>query len=633
MAATLNAQLTLNSAQFQGGLNRAVISANAAVGQMSAQFNTLKNVAGLGAIGGIMMQVGQKVLEATINFEKYHRQLTIVTGGASAASAKIKELQVIAAMPGLSMESAVYGQVRLQTMGYSAEQATAHVKALGTTVAAFGGGGEEMKGILMAFSQISSKGKVAAEEINQIAERLPSIRRLMTEAFGTSNTEELQKMGISATQFTDAILNGMQNAQPVVSGVAEELAKLKVTMDSIFADESGGLKGVVTLFNGILSGAQYLHTGTINVLTDLFTNDEALANLKEVQDFNAKMEAKLAEARAKKDREETEAAEKKKKQEEDLKKQREANQKEASQRVTQTGLAVSSAGTDEAKLAEVNAEIKRLNIADDQLTLMKKLKDAQEGRIKLTDLELEKLQTYIGYLGQRKSLEESIAADKKRAEDEAAAAAKKAADERERLAKMTQGVREKGEALGFGRMTEEEQAAQIKAGLNGATLESIMTQLNDAKIEGKELDEEAVLALEKQIELLKEKDSIEENLNKQKETAQTQVNKDMVSNAMERAKMGRSERVQAIRDKGDLSRQKNRAERALTRQLMKTPNEEIIKRMAELEGMGIGKGVGEESALRGVAAQEARRLMNNQFPDPAESLDAIRKRLDALAAA
>ena len=107
----------------------------------------------------------------------------------------------------------------------------------------------------------------------------------------------------------------------------------------------------------------------------------------------------------------------------------------------------------------------------------------------------------------------------------------------------------------------------------------------------------------------------------------------MVTNAMERAKMGRAERVQAIRDKGDLTRQKNRAERALTRQLIKTPNEEIIKRMAELEGMGIGKGVGEESALRGVAAQEARRLMNNQFPDPAESLDAIRKRLDALAAA
>jgi tape measure domain-containing protein len=630
MAATLSAQLTLNSAQFQGGLNRAVLSANAAVGRMTAQFNTLKNVAGLGAVGGIVMQVGQKVLDATINFEKYHRQLTIVTGGTNAATAKMKELQLIAAMPGLNLESAVYGQVRLQAMGYSAEQATAHIQTLAKTVAGFGGGGEEMKGILLSFSQISSKGQVFAEEINQIAERLPTVRRLMTEAFGTSNAEEIQKMGISAMQFTDALLNGMQNAQPVTAGVAEEMAKFKVTMDSIFADESGSLKGVITFFNAALSGLQALHTGTINLFTDIATNDGALSKLKEVQAFNAKMEAKLADARAKKDREETEISQNRKKQADDLKKKQEAAQKAASQRVTQTGLAVSTAGTDEAKLAEVNAEIKRLNIADDQLTLMKKLEDAQEGRIKLSERELQKLQTYIGYLGQRKNLEESITAEKKRVDDKAAADNQKEKNRLKRLREMAQGVREKGEALGFGRMTEEEQAAQIKAGLNGATLESIMTQLNDAKIEGKELDEGTILALEKQIELLKEKDSIEENLNKQKETAQTQINKDMVTNAMERAKMGRSERVQAIRDKGDLSRQKARAERALERKLAKDPTEELQKEIDRFAGE---RKVGGMDMRRALAAAEARKLMNNQFPDPAQSLDLIRKRLDALAAA
>lgn len=630
MAATLSAQLTLNSAQFQGGLNRAVISANAAVGQMTAQFNTLKNVAGLGAVGGIVMQVGQKVLEATINFEKYHRQLTIVTGGTNAATAKMKELQVIAAMPGLNLESAVYGQVRLQTMGYTAQEATKHIQTLARTVAGFGGGGEEMKGILLSFSQISSKGQVFAEEINQIAERLPTVRRLMTEAFGTSNAEEIQKMGISAMQFTDALLNGMQNAQPVTSGVAEELSKLKITIDSLFADESGGIKLGISLFNDLFSLIKSVHSEAVNMFTFYATDEDELAKLKEVQAFNAKMEAKLADARAKKDKEEAEASQNKKKQAEELKKKQEAAQKAASQRVTQTGLAISSAGTDEAKLAEVNAEIKRLNIADDQLTLMKKLKDAQEGRIKLTDRELEKLQTYIGYLGQRKSLEESIAAEKKRADDQADADALKEKNRLKRLREMAEGVREKGEALGFGRMTEEEQAAQIKAGLNGATLESIMTQLNDAKIEGKELDEGTILALEKQIELLKEKDSIEENLNKQKETAQTQINKDMVTNAMERAKMGRSERVQAIRDKGDLSRQKARAERALTRQLMRDPTKELGEEMHRFEEK---RKVGGMDMRRALAMAEARKLMNNQFPDPAQSLDLIRKRLDALAAA
>jgi tape measure domain-containing protein len=630
MAATLNAQLTLNSAQFQGGLNRAVISANAAVSQMSAQFNGLKNVAGLGAVGGVLMQVGQKVLEATINFEKYHRQLTIVTGGSSAATAKLKELQVIAAMPGLDLESAVYGQVRLQTMGYTAQQATTHIQTLARTVAGFGGGGEEMKGILLSFSQISSKGQVFAEEINQIAERLPTVRRLMTEAFGTSNAEEIQKMGISAMQFTDALLNGMQNSQPVVSGVAEEMAKLKVSIDSMFADESGGIKLGISLFNGLLSAIKSVHSEVVDMFTFFATNKDALANLKEVQAFNAKMEGKLADARAKKDKEEADAADKKKKQAEDLKKKKEANEKAASQRVTQTGLAIATAGTDEAKLAEVNAEIKRLNIADDQLTLMKKLEAAQQGRIKLTDLELQKLQTYIGYLGQRKSLEDSIAAEKKRADDQAKAEEEKANRARERLAKMTESVREKGEAVGFGRKTEDEQAAALKKALGGKTLEDVMHNINSAKAEGRELDEAAIQDLEKQIDLLKDLDAAEASLNKQKDTAQKEVDKEMVNKAMERAGMGRSERVKAMRDKNDMDRQKNKAERDLTRKLMGDPNEALQN---EFDKARKERGVGGPDLRKGLAREEARRLMNNQFPDPAQSLDLIRKRLDALAAA
>ena len=194
---------------------------------------------------------------------------------------------------------------------------------------------------------------------------------------------------------------------------------------------------------------------------------------------------------------------------------------------------------------------------------------------------------------------------------------------------MAQGVREKGEALGFGRMTEDEQSAQIKAALSGATLDSVMTQLNDAKAAGKELDEETILALEKQIELLKEKDSIEQNLNKQKEAAQTQIDKEMVNKAMERAGMGRAERVKAMRDKNDMDRQKSKAERDLTRKLMRDPNEGLQKAFDEKTPFGVD----ERNLRKGLAREEARRLMNNQFPDPAQSLDLIRKRLDTLAAA
>ncbi|MFH5181156.1 tape measure protein [Paenibacillus sp. TAB 01] len=43
--------------------------------------------------------------------------------------------------------------------------------SLGDAVAAVGGDTEQMKGIALAIGQIQSKGKLSAEEVNQLAER------------------------------------------------------------------------------------------------------------------------------------------------------------------------------------------------------------------------------------------------------------------------------------------------------------------------------------------------------------------------------------------------------------------------------------------------------------------------------
>ena len=151
-----------------------------------------------------------------------------------------------------------------------------------------------------------------------------------------------------------------------------------------------------------------------------------------------------------------------------------------------------------------------------------------------------------------------------------------------------------------------------------------MSQLNDAKMQGKELDEDAILALEKQIELLKERDSIEGSLKKEQETLQTAKDKEQVTKAVEKAKSTRDQRVQKIRDANSEERQKAKALRDLTRQEMKA-----------LDPKDFNTKIGEDKRkmMREAAALSAKDKMNKQFPDPAESLDAIRKRLDALAAA
>ncbi len=311
MAATLDARLRLNSAEFTGGLNRAVRESHAAISKMSAQFGTLKNVLTGGALGvGAGMFISDSLGKAA-EYEKYTRMLSLVSGGVNAAKVELAELKKEALRPGLDLESAVTAAVRLRTMGYASEEARKHMVALSNKVAAFGGGGEEMKGVLIALSQIAAKGKVSAEEINQIAERMPGIREDMKAAFGTADTEQLQKMGIDARTFIDTILNRWSDAPEVVSGISEEMKNLRMTMDGLKAYAGNVFSNMLPPMLEFLRGLTAVHAIATDTLDTLMGG--GMARQRDAQRFAAEMEQKAADAGIIKKRtaEEEEAAEKK----------------------------------------------------------------------------------------------------------------------------------------------------------------------------------------------------------------------------------------------------------------------------------------------------------------------------------
>ncbi len=405
MSATLDARIRLNSAEFQGGLNRAVIAANSAVQRMSAQFATLQNVTSFGLIGTAVLGLGQKILTATISFEKYKRQLAITSGGAEAAAKKFKELQVIASQPGLDLASAVDAQIRLKEIGYTSDEATKHIQTLARNIAAFGGGGEEMKGVILAFSQISSKGQVFAEEINQIAERLPTVRRLMKEAFGTSNAEEIQKMGVSAREFTDKMIAGMESAQPVVSGLAEELSKIKVIMDGVFADESGTFAGAMSLFRNELEHLIKFHTFIVDMANVFIHGSKAMNEMAEATEFAARKQEELTDAQAKTQKEEDDAAAAAKKKKQFEEQHTRALLAAVSARERVMSMSAKTFETDEEKLKIVEEELSKIS---DQEILLEALGKARENNLSLTETEIARTNMLLGLLEQKKTLEESI---------------------------------------------------------------------------------------------------------------------------------------------------------------------------------------------------------------------------------
>ena len=248
MAGILSYALTLSTAGFTTGLESA-----------KAQLARFQSTAGTGGggfggiaagaagatavIGGFTaaLMASKAVLASYAEYDGLIRGLKTLEGTAGATQARLIELQKVAKLPGLGFEEAVRGDIRLRSAGISAELSAKSMKAFGNAIATVGGGKEQLDGVMLALTQIASKGKVSAEEINQINERVPQVRQAMLKAFGTADTESLQKMGITSTDFISKMVAELGKLPAVTGGAKNALEnysdswnQLKNSMASVF---------------------------------------------------------------------------------------------------------------------------------------------------------------------------------------------------------------------------------------------------------------------------------------------------------------------------------------------------------------------------------------------------------------
>lgn len=164
--------------------------------------------------------LGAASIASFAEFEKGAKALEAVTKDAKSVSEQLADLREVAKLPGLGFQEAVQGSARLQAVGLSADEAARTLAEFGNAVARSGGGRVELEGALLALTQIASKGKISAEEINQLNERIFEIRPALEAAFGTSNSEELQKLGISSEEFISKVTNEFAKLERVQGGLA-----------------------------------------------------------------------------------------------------------------------------------------------------------------------------------------------------------------------------------------------------------------------------------------------------------------------------------------------------------------------------------------------------------------------------
>ena len=182
---------------------------------LAAQFGIATTVAGAftAAVAGLAygtFKLSQASLKQYQDLETLIRALAIYQTSVASAAAQLQRLRTIALQPGLSLEQVAKGVLYLEAAGFSASLSERAIKAFGNALALAGKGAEDLAGVNLALGQIKSKGVISAEEINQIAERVPQVRKAIQDAFGTANTKSLQKMGITATVFVTKVINELE---------------------------------------------------------------------------------------------------------------------------------------------------------------------------------------------------------------------------------------------------------------------------------------------------------------------------------------------------------------------------------------------------------------------------------------
>lgn len=209
---------------------------------------------GVGAVAAAAGGFGIMAVKAAADMESLRMGLDAVSGSSEESEKQLVRLKEVARLPGLGFQEAVQGSINLQAAGLSATTAERALQSFGNALATVGKGKAELSGVILALTQIASKGKVSAEEINQLNERIPQIRVAMKTAFGTADTEELAALGIDSQTFIDGIITEFEKLPPVMGGFNIAVENLQDTWNAFLAGEGAKVLQWATSFVVALEG-------------------------------------------------------------------------------------------------------------------------------------------------------------------------------------------------------------------------------------------------------------------------------------------------------------------------------------------------------------------------------------------
>jgi tape measure domain-containing protein len=194
-------------------------------------------------------------VQAAMAYDSQVRGLAAYAKNAEELQAQLGRLKEIAKLPGLGLTEVRAGVLNLEAAGLSAQTSERALMAFGNALALVGKGKSELDGVILALGQIASKGAISAEEINQIAERVPQIRQVLVSAFGTASTEAIQKMGLSADVAIGKIIAGLEQLPKATQSALTTFENLQDALEQAFLPIG---RGILDIFSSAEGGSMRL---------------------------------------------------------------------------------------------------------------------------------------------------------------------------------------------------------------------------------------------------------------------------------------------------------------------------------------------------------------------------------------
>ena len=220
-AAEKAAQASLESRNASaGGLGPlGIVSKTPAPEENGGFFNTLN--AGLinassalsiySQIESAIRQIGSAYMDCIEQAAKWEQLQVGLQNLIGANASKVSnDLYQIAKAPGIEMEGAEKAFLKLSALGETAVQAERTITDYANTVARSGGGSLQFDRVIEQLSQMLTNGKIMQQDVKWMKESMPELTVLMEKAFGTSSIEALRKMGVTASDFNEKILEQME---------------------------------------------------------------------------------------------------------------------------------------------------------------------------------------------------------------------------------------------------------------------------------------------------------------------------------------------------------------------------------------------------------------------------------------